>query len=342
MRTEQLQAVKEYGGAGPSEEQFAKIEEQYGPIPPSAKRGFKRYIQRQARTGRVDSGITAKFLKSVTHNTRFANDPAYAAAHPKKSLGSIGDIFKDIGSHAGTMIKETAPIWMSALAGSAYAAGGAGAGTAAAGHGFGGGATGAMAYGGGGAAAAGAGGLGGISSVLGGGAGAGGSGVMGMLGGAGGGTSMMDLVGGGLSAYADYKGGKESQEAYERAFQTANPFAQYRGQFGAQLSKFMQDPSAITETPGYKFAMEQGTKAMGRTSAARGERMSGRALVEAQKFGSGLASQMRQQEISNLAMLSGATMGFGGGQYGAGAPGQYYGGIQQGLENIGGMFGYGR
>ncbi len=145
----------------------------------------------------------------------------------------------------------------------------------------------------------------------------------------------------GLDAYGSYRQGKEAQDNYRQAFATANPFAAHRPGFGNKLVNFMNDPNSITQTPGYKFAMEQGTRAMNRTSAAKGERVSGRALIEAQRFGGGLASQMRQQEINTLSNLSGANMGFGGGQYGAEAGNQYYGGLQQGLGTVGHAMGYG-
>jgi hypothetical protein len=161
------------------------------------------------------------------------------------------------------------------------------------------------------------------------------------FGGGGGLGGFGNLAMAGIDAYGSYQSGKQSAEDYRKAFETANPFAAHRGKYAARLNKLYSDPSSVEDIPGYKFQMEQGTKAIGRSAAARGGRLGGGVMQELQKYGQGLASQYRQQEIQNLSMLSGATMGFGGGQYGAGAGQQEWGGIQEAAGTIGHALGYG-
>ena len=64
----------------------------------------------------------------------------------------------------------------------------------------------------------------------------------------------------------------------------------------------------LTSTPGYQFNLKQGEQVLGRTQAARGLLNSGKALVEAEKFGQGLAEQTYQGQIQNLANLAGINM----------------------------------
>ena len=145
---------------------------------------------------------------------------------------------------------------------------------------------------------------------------------------------------GALDAFGSYMGGKESAKGMKDAQKAANPFAKYRKGYAERLGQLYDDPSYLENDPGYQFRFNQGMKAMNATSAAKGSRLSGGAMLEAQQFGQGLAAQMRQQEIQNLSQLSGATMGFGGGadMYQTGAT--KWGGIQEGLGTIGGVLGY--
>ena len=140
---------------------------------------------------------------------------------------------------------------------------------------------------------------------------------------------------GGLDAWASINEGMAASEGHATAYGDANPFSQYRKKFGQQLSDFMDDPNSITDTPGYKFAFDQGMTALNRTAAAKGGRLGGGVLLDAQKFGQGLASQMRQAEIANLSNLSGANMEWQGGQHAVGEQTAPWQGLQQGMEAIG-------
>lgn len=91
----------------------------------------------------------------------------------------------------------------------------------------------------------------------------------------------------------------------------------------------------LEELPEYQFQLTQGLKAMERTQAAKGILQSGRAALQAQEFGQGLAQNVYSGHLSRLAQLSGISMPVtqqGLGQ--APAFGQF--GAQQ-AQNIGGM-----
>lgn len=65
------------------------------------------------------------------------------------------------------------------------------------------------------------------------------------------------------------------------------------------------DYSGFMESPDYKFALEQGTRAANSGLAARGLSNSGRALKELTRFGQGLASQQLNTYRNSLAALAG-------------------------------------
>ena len=71
---------------------------------------------------------------------------------------------------------------------------------------------------------------------------------------------------------------------------------------GAQIT------DKLRSTPGYQFAFDQGNQAVQRTAAAGGMLSSGNALLEAQKFGQGLADSSYQSHIQNLLGLTNATV----------------------------------
>jgi len=76
--------------------------------------------------------------------------------------------------------------------------------------------------------------------------------------------------------------------------------------FQNKLTELLTNPSSVTGTPGYQFALQQGTQAIDRSAAAKGMLNSGNVLQELQKYGSGLASQ----EYGNQAnLLSNALRG---------------------------------
>jgi hypothetical protein len=87
----------------------------------------------------------------------------------------------------------------------------------------------------------------------------------------------------------------------------ADPFAQYRPGYAAQLQNLMSNPQSVTQTPGYQFNLAQGLQGLQAQQAAQGRLVSGGALLQGQQFGQQLASQTYNQQLQTLAGLSGAT-----------------------------------
>lgn len=83
----------------------------------------------------------------------------------------------------------------------------------------------------------------------------------------------------------------------------------------------VQDPSQIQAeleaTPGFQFSLSQGQQALERSQAARGGLLSGGALLESQRQGQGLASQLFQQRVGNLSNLAGLGQNAAAGSAGA-------------------------
>lgn len=98
------------------------------------------------------------------------------------------------------------------------------------------------------------------------------------------------------------------RDLYGQAVQASDPFAQYRSGYANRLNTLYDDPSSVANLPNYQFMMDQGTQAINRSAAAKGNRLGGNVLYELQKYGQGLASQVRQEELSNLITLSGANV----------------------------------
>jgi hypothetical protein len=80
------------------------------------------------------------------------------------------------------------------------------------------------------------------------------------------------------------------------------------GLYENHLKKLLDDPSSIAQTPGFQFEFDQGQQAVSR--GMRGMRGSGNALAALQKFGQGLASTRRGEEIDRLGRLTGQEQQF--------------------------------
>lgn len=75
---------------------------------------------------------------------------------------------------------------------------------------------------------------------------------------------------------------------------------QQQQQANNQYQRLLQDPNAIQQTAGYKFALDQGNQAINRSAAAKGMLGSGNVLAELAKYGQGLASQQYQTQLGNV------------------------------------------
>jgi len=156
------------------------------------------------------------------------------------------------------------------------------------------------------------------------------------------GTSLGDILGyaktgaqiiGGLGKAA---GGIGALQAGKKVGQLqADPFAQYRPGLAAQLNQLLTSPQTVTQTPGYQFNLSQGLQGLQAQQAAQGRLVSGGALLQGQQYGQQLASQTYQQQLANLASLSGATQSPGTGATAqAGLYGGQLGGILGGAQAI--------
>lgn len=89
--------------------------------------------------------------------------------------------------------------------------------------------------------------------------------------------------------------------------QSGADFSPYK----TRLDQLLIDPSKIQETPGYKFALEQGNQAINRSAAAKGGLNSGGVLAELEKYGQGMASQEYGGQVNRLAQLMQGAQQFG-------------------------------
>lgn len=93
---------------------------------------------------------------------------------------------------------------------------------------------------------------------------------------------------------------------FDTQLAASNPFGEERKQYAEQLKVLMNNPNAVTELPGYKFQMEQGTDAITRSGAASGFLGSGNLAAELTKYGQGLASSFYDRQVNLLSSLAGA------------------------------------
>lgn len=97
---------------------------------------------------------------------------------------------------------------------------------------------------------------------------------------------------------------------------------------------------ALLESPGYRFALEQGNRSLAGSTAARGGMGSGKAMTGALQWGQNYATGQRANRISELASLSGTgqNTAMGMGQFGQ-AYGQNYSNLLTGNANAQGAAG---
>ena len=68
--------------------------------------------------------------------------------------------------------------------------------------------------------------------------------------------------------------------------------------YSNRLQSYLTDPNSYTGSPGFQFALDQGTQAINRNNSAT--RGSGNVLAELMRYGTGLAQQDRGNEIGRL------------------------------------------
>lgn len=122
----------------------------------------------------------------------------------------------------------------------------------------------------------------------------------------GGGMDLMSLLGLGAGAYQDNRNIQQYESQINNLLDRGDPFRNERANYITRLNQLYADPSSIENTPGYKFAKEQGLDAIQRKMAARGMSLSGNELGEMDKFSTGLAAQTLDKERAALMQMAGA------------------------------------
>ena len=105
------------------------------------------------------------------------------------------------------------------------------------------------------------------------------------------------------SAGAIYSGGQWLTPAQMQQQQAQQITQKTLSTASNKLNALLQNPSSVEDTPGYKFAYNQGLEAVNRTAAAKGQLGSGNRLYDLTKFGQGLASQTYNNTVSQLSNL---------------------------------------
>lgn len=121
------------------------------------------------------------------------------------------------------------------------------------------------------------------------------------LGGSLGGVSK--LIRGGMDIYNALNYGQGQSPT--AAQQSADPYAPFRQQAADKLNALMQNPNMVYGMPGYKFAQEQGTKAINRTNAAGGNFASGNNLLAVQNQSQQTAQNWFDDYVNKLSTQAG-------------------------------------
>ena len=160
----------------------------------------------------------------------------------------------------------------------------------------------------------------------------------------GGAAAAVGVVSGVSSLFGDDSGGGGMSSS--QAAQMADPFMQYRGQFGQQLVSLMNDPSSVKNLPGYQFSYNQGLNSLQRGMAATGQIQSGAEQTALSQYGEQFANQYFTDQFNRLALLSGAQWQSGTGAassalnaaaYNQNQQNQGYSAIMQGLKGLSGV-----
>jgi len=109
-----------------------------------------------------------------------------------------------------------------------------------------------------------------------------------------------------VQAYKQWNDANKYIDMGKTASEQADPFGRYRRGYGDRLQNLYDDPSAIANTPGYKFALNQALDST--QSRLRAQGLSGGSAMQKSLTdeASGMAAQTWDKEANRLAMLSGA------------------------------------
>lgn len=146
-----------------------------------------------------------------------------------------------------------------------------------------------------------------------------------------------NLIGGGLQLGGGIWAGLDSLSMGGELANIADPFRQYRGQFGQQLASsqtgdgsaqnlmrqggqqagtyasmlqnLAQNPGSIYSDPTYQAAFSQGTEAINRSLAASGMNLSGNQLTALQNYGMTQGANFYNQRLQQLSGLQNNALG---------------------------------
>jgi len=121
--------------------------------------------------------------------------------------------------------------------------------------------------------------------------------------------------------------GDEYKAGYDAIGQSYQPYVEQANKIGGAsndaLLNLIQNPSSVRSLPGYQFAMDEGTRAVDRSAAARGMDQSGRTLKDLTRFATGTADQTYGNQLQRLMGLN--QQGFSQGMAATGAENAAYG-----------------
>lgn len=104
-----------------------------------------------------------------------------------------------------------------------------------------------------------------------------------------------------ISADAERYAADKNMEMFNKSNELLAPWRELGESFIDPMRKFMRgDYKGFLESPDYKFAMQEGEKALQRKQSAAGSRYGGAALKEAVQFGQGMASQYTDNYFNRL------------------------------------------
>lgn len=104
----------------------------------------------------------------------------------------------------------------------------------------------------------------------------------------------------------------QQQRQYEELLALGEPYRAAGERGLAQYEAYTQDPSAMYQDPTYQAMLQQGTRSIEGSAAARGTQLSGATLAGIEDYAMSSASQYRSQimgELANLANIGSTSVG---------------------------------
>lgn len=95
------------------------------------------------------------------------------------------------------------------------------------------------------------------------------------------------------------------ERMYNQTREDQTPYREASTSALAQIQNLLKSPDAITQDPGYKFGLDQGTRALNSGAAARGMTYSGAAGKALTRYGQDYAGTKLDQSYNRLADIAG-------------------------------------